>query len=285
MVTVCLLLSCDPGSPESKLGPDFKVRDSGRYRILSNLSGPQTDALAEILLSAERDFGALMGAEKSLVQDPIQVYYCRTMAELREVYKTIIGKPLDGAMGVTTYRPLRIFGSVDTGLGTARHEVIHACLGADWPAAPGWLHESMAFSVGARPSATLELRGKSYEIPDLYLSKARSALTKDKWFSLDRLFRTQDGLHGEGLDGEAELVVELESGIELKTRVGVLTTGIMFVRWLEATGQLPQWYRGFRESGDAAASLKGLRPQDAPNPEAALTEWVRAQKEAAGAPK
>ena len=131
LVTACLLLSCDTSSPQPKLGPAFKARDSGRYRIHSNLSGPQTDALAEALLAAERDFEALMGTDRSLAQDPIQVYYCTTIAELREVYKTITGKPLGNAMGTTTYRPLRIFGSYDSGLGTACHEVVHACLEAD----------------------------------------------------------------------------------------------------------------------------------------------------------
>ncbi len=176
--------------------------------------------------------------------------------------KQHLGEPCISSYGF--YRPdlRRIVMNAGPGLGTLTHELVHPIMDSDFPRAPTWINEGIAslFEAPVLPSAG-EIHGrKNWRYPRL--SAALSRPGEKELVSVEHLFTLSDA----EFRGERE-----DLNYALARYV---------CQWLDGSGKLWPFYRGFRDGYDGDPSgRRTFASVTGKSPEAATAEfrkWLRA---------
>jgi hypothetical protein len=251
----------------------FTIEIDGHYVIASDGDAGQQKEIKLTLLEIERRCRRLVGEGRPSSVGPIRVYYAKNAEKYEEAYKAEFGQPPAGYLGICDPEPpARLFGSASTGNGSVAHELTHVLLMNDSPQMPGWLNESLAVAVGCPVQS---FRSDKGSLDDVYLYAAVRAIREHRWTPLDRTLEIR-GAGYQDLDKE-KLDVPM---LSLELLVGPLTTGCLFVRWMNETGALPAFYRGFRDTEDAGKAVEAAFPGVArADVEKRLLAWIASHEE------
>lgn len=238
---------------------------SGEFRLRSDLpESQQREALREMNAVRER-CRAVFGSKRPVYTQKITVYYLRDVETMKKHYRRVTGESLKSFDGICLVDPAIIFGCAHSGPGNISHELVHIYVANDWKKGlPGWLDESLAVGIGC-PMFRLEIGKRA--IKDLYLFAVLRGLQEGKWTPLAELVR-HPGPDYEGLDHTKVMLPGAMS-----TVVGPLSTGRALVRWMDAGGVLPGFYRAFRDTGSFESAL-GTVAASREEAERQLLDWL-----------
>ena len=257
------------------LPPGFELGIEGLY-VIAGQGGPvERRNLALLLKQVEDRCRHLVGEDRALPVGPQRIYYAKDEAGYEQVIRAELGQAPRSRLGqCDPSPPPRLFGLASVGDGSMSHELVHVLLMNDSPRMPGWFNEGLAVAIGC---PRVGYRSEKGSIRDVGLYAALEAIQQGKWSSLDRALEHRESAYHQ-LDQEP---LHLPA-VGLKTFVGPLSTGRLFVRWLNETGKLPAFYRSIRDGHDAGKALAATFPgTDTIGVERQFRGWVERHDPAA----
>ena len=251
-----------------KLPAGFELGSEGLFVIAAQGGAAERRTLAVLLKHVEDQCRRLVGEGRALPVGPLRIYYAKDEAGYEQAYRAEVGKAPPAYLGVCDPEPPpRLFGLASVGDGSMAHELVHVLLMSDAPGMPGWFNEGLAVAIGC---PVVGYRSARVAIKDIALYTALEAVKQGRWTSLDRVLERREAAY-HALDTDE---IELPA-VGLKTSVGPLSTGRLFVRWMQETGTLPAFYRSLRDGRNAGKALAAAFPgTSTPDVERQFLAWI-----------